>query len=86
MDNYLDNSIVQIQEGWNRKGRKIWKKLNQKSGRHTNGKDEFKHAMWKIINAEPRKMKEKLKFATFNVQGLNTLGKRQEIEKWMKEK
>ena len=46
---YLSNSIVQIQEGWNSKGRKIWKKLNQKSGRHTDGKDEFKHTTWKKV-------------------------------------
>ena len=34
----------------------------------------------------PKGEKMKIKFATLNIQGLNMIGKRQEIEKWMEEK
>ena len=36
--------------------------------------------------AVPRRKKNKLKFATLNVQGINTLGKRQDIETRMEAK
>ena len=35
-------------------------------------------------NTLPSRLKKKLKFATLNVQGINAIGKGQEIERWMK--
>ena len=49
-------------------------------------KNEYENTIWNRDRKGIRKMKNKLKFATMNIQGINTLGKRQEIEKWMKKK
>ena len=57
---------------------------NRKS--KNNNKNEFENTTWNRKEGKAKKIKDKLKFATLNVQGINTLGRRQEIEKWMKRK
>ena len=51
-----------------------------------NTKNEFENTTWSRKEGKTKKIRNKLKFATLNVQGINTLGKRQEIEKWMESK
>ena len=51
-------SLMQTQEGWDSRGRKVWKKLNQKSRKSNKGKYEFEHTAWKKSKAKPRKIKK----------------------------
>ena len=50
---------------------------NRKNKKNT--KHEFENTTWSRKEGKTKKIKNKLKFETLNVQGINTLGKRQEI-------
>eukprot|EP00973_Karenia_brevis_P049197 6823992-Karenia_brevis.AAC.1 len=49
-------------------------------------KEEFSSFTWSRTKTEKWKNNKKWKIATLNIQGLNAIGKRQEIEKWMEDK
>ena len=49
-------------------------------------KKEYENTILNRIEGKTNKIRNKLKFATLNIQGINSLGKRQEIERWMKKK
>ena len=80
-------SMSKTKRGWDSRTRKRWKKIHMKNKKGKDGaKNEYENIIWNRERKGIKKIKNKLKFVTMNIQGINTLGKRQEIEKWMKKK
>ena len=71
-----EDSTVKKVEVWDSIRRKNWRRLNEKKGKNKeNKKNEFQALTWKN-ETTPRKMRDQLKFATLNVQGINMMGKK----------
>ena len=77
-------SMTSKERGCDSRTRKKWKKINMKNKTKKDGaKKEYENTIWNKEGVKSKKIKKRLKFATMNIQGVNTLGKRHEIQRWM---
>ena len=85
--NQRTSDMSRLQRRWDSRSRKKWKRLNRKNKKEKEDtKREYENTIWNRIEGKTKKIKNKLKFATLNIQGINSLGKRQEIERWMEKR